>query len=581
MLFIISFLAAAMTAATAALAQREPARIALLIGNQGYGPKVGALKNPHNDVTLIERALKSLNFKVRVLRDAGYRQMDVAIKEHIATVREAGRGTISFVYYSGHGVANPKTNLNYLIPVDVPDAGDSKLWSLAFEQNDLIDKLNRQAPRATHYVVFDACRNELLLPSDGKAPLGAEKGFVPVPQTAGLLVAYSTAPKQTASDVGEGGGPYAKVLAEELVRPGYEAVAMFRNVQLRVKNSIGQDPWLSFPSLPEVYLAGRSGGPQPSEAARAWDEVRRTSSVPVLEAFSKQFPGTVYAAMAADRIAALQKQDEERRRADAKARADAQAKADAEMRAKAEADARAKAADDARAVHAGQWTVTTTWSGACTNPGRVMRIEIGRDGRVADLRIDQQSGTGDSRRDRIVSSRVGADGSFELAYRIVPTAGEPEHVNILTGTLSKGGAARSERDGKAMGCPGTFTIARFTPDPAPRPAQPAIATAPKTAPKESKATRFDGTWRMERSSAGCTTPSLSTVVTIKDGQVSAATGAKGRVSDAGALQMEAQRGDGGKGTYSGTISGSQGGGSYVGSRPGTDSCFGTFTLTRM
>ncbi|MBV1695527.1 MAG: caspase family protein [Hyphomicrobiales bacterium] len=467
-LFIIWLLATAPLWAPGAHAQREPQRIALLIGNQGYGPKVGALRNPHNDVTLIERALKSLHFKVTVLRDAGYRKMDVAIKEHIAAVREAGRGAISFVYYSGHGVANPKTNLNYLIPVDVPDAGDSKLWSLAFEQNDLIEKLNRQAPRATHYVVFDACRNELMLPGDGKSPLGAEKGFVPVPQTAGLLVAYSTAPKQTASDFGEGGGPYAKVLAEELVRPGIEAVAMFRNVQLRVKQTIGQDPWLSFPSLPEVYLAGRPAPAQPSEAARAWDEARKSPSVAVLEAFSKQFPGTVYAAMATERIASLQKQDEDRRRAEAdakaraeaKARADAQAKTEADARAKAEADARAKAGN-ARAVHAGTWTVTTNWSGNCTNPGRAMRIEIGRDGRVVDLRIDQKGGVGESRRDRIVSSSVGADGAFELAYRVVPTAGEPEHVNILTGTLAKGGTARSERDGKAMGCPGTFTITKL------------------------------------------------------------------------------------------------------------------------
>jgi len=38
-------------------ARAEP-RIALLIGNQDYSDKVGALKNPHNDVDLIEAALK-------------------------------------------------------------------------------------------------------------------------------------------------------------------------------------------------------------------------------------------------------------------------------------------------------------------------------------------------------------------------------------------------------------------------------------------------------------------------------------------------------------------------------------------
>ena len=53
------------------------------------------------------------------------------------------------------------------------------------------------------------------------------------------------------------GGPYAKVLAEEIVKPGVEAVSMFRRVQIRVKQSIGQDPWLTFPSLPAVYFAGR------------------------------------------------------------------------------------------------------------------------------------------------------------------------------------------------------------------------------------------------------------------------------------------------------------------------------------
>jgi hypothetical protein len=39
---------------------RAEARIALLIGNQLYNPKVGTLKNPHNDVALVGVALKCL-----------------------------------------------------------------------------------------------------------------------------------------------------------------------------------------------------------------------------------------------------------------------------------------------------------------------------------------------------------------------------------------------------------------------------------------------------------------------------------------------------------------------------------------
>jgi hypothetical protein len=118
-------------------------------------------------------------------------------------------------------------------------------------------QVNSQAPAAIHFVVFDACRNELQLRIKDKKAFEVDgKGFMPVAQSAGTLVAYSTAPRRTASDAGEGSGPYARALAEELARPGFEAVVMFRNVQLRVKQSIGQDPWLSFPGVPAVYFAG-------------------------------------------------------------------------------------------------------------------------------------------------------------------------------------------------------------------------------------------------------------------------------------------------------------------------------------
>jgi hypothetical protein len=56
---------------------RAEARIALLIGNQVYTPKVG-LKNPHEDVALVGAALKQLGFQVTILKDADYRAMDVA-----------------------------------------------------------------------------------------------------------------------------------------------------------------------------------------------------------------------------------------------------------------------------------------------------------------------------------------------------------------------------------------------------------------------------------------------------------------------------------------------------------------------
>src|SRR5262249_28347186 len=334
---------------------RAEARIALLIGNEAYNQRVGRLKNPHTDVALIGASLKLLGFEVTTLKDADYLAMDVAIKRFVADVRTKGMDAISFFYYSGHGAANPDTQINYLIPVDVADPNDGNLWFQSFQQNDLIDKLSKQAPNATHYVVFDACRNELNLSGPAAKAIGVEKGFVPVPQTPGLLIAYATAQGKTAADVGDSGGPYARALAAELVKPGIEAVTMFRNVQIRVREDIGQDPWLSFPSLPPVYLAGKQDGSTPttppavqrqlSEAAEAWIVVKNATDVSVLGAFVARYGATFYSELARARIEDLKAQQllAARKKQEDDARADAERQRLAILQQQKElADARAK-----------------------------------------------------------------------------------------------------------------------------------------------------------------------------------------------------------------------------------------------
>jgi hypothetical protein len=84
----------------------------------------------------------------------------------------------------------------------------------------------------------------LNLTRKGKKAL-TDKGFVPLAYTPGVMIAYATAPGQTAADTGGGGGPYAKALADEIVKPGIEAMTMFRRVALRVNREIGQDLWIA------------------------------------------------------------------------------------------------------------------------------------------------------------------------------------------------------------------------------------------------------------------------------------------------------------------------------------------------
>jgi TRAP-type mannitol/chloroaromatic compound transport system substrate-binding protein len=290
-------------------------RIALLIGNQAYAPAIGALANPHNDVALLERTLRGLGFEVVVERDAGLAALTRAVNAYARRLREAGPDVVGLFYYSGHGAADGGTN--YLIPVDVKSAEDGELWDASLQLTTVTRQLKRDAANATHFVVFDACRNVLKLKKAGSRALVQSKGFVPVSQEPGMLIAYATAEGELASDIGDGAGPYAKVLAEEIAKPGVEAVTMFRNVQRRVRVAIKQEPYLGFSSLDDVYLAGLnvvspkpvgtpSALPQMTEAAREWSRIDKTS-IAELETFVRRHQSSAEADYARARLGELKR----------------------------------------------------------------------------------------------------------------------------------------------------------------------------------------------------------------------------------------------------------------------------------
>ena len=71
---------------------RAEARIALLIGNEAYGNEIGRLANPHNDVALLEQALKGLGFEVVTVRDAGFGALNRAVNGYARHLQAAGAG---------------------------------------------------------------------------------------------------------------------------------------------------------------------------------------------------------------------------------------------------------------------------------------------------------------------------------------------------------------------------------------------------------------------------------------------------------------------------------------------------------
>jgi uncharacterized caspase-like protein len=184
---------------SAALAEK---RMALLIGNEGYASEIGRLSNPHNDVALLERTLKVLGFEVITVRDVGLGALTRVVNAYARRVQAAGPNAVGFFYYSGHGASDGSTN--YLIPVDVKTTETGELWDQSLRLTEITRKLKTEAGNATHFVVFDACRNTLKLTQPGSRAIVQSKGFVPLTQENGMLIAYATAEGELASDVGAG-----------------------------------------------------------------------------------------------------------------------------------------------------------------------------------------------------------------------------------------------------------------------------------------------------------------------------------------------------------------------------------------
>jgi uncharacterized caspase-like protein len=234
-------------------------RIALLIGNQGYATDVGPLKNPLNDIRLVGAALAKVGFDVMTLvQDANRGRILYAAHDFAGRLQAAGPEAVGFFYYSGHGVALDGDN--FLIPINVKSTTRRELDVEGIKLSDIINILNDRAPQAVHFIVFDACRNNL-------GGVRGAKGFIPVDAKPGMLIAFSTAPGTTASDQGENSGPYAQALAIQLVRPGNHS-DLFFEVRKRVADITAREqiPWTMDGLMRRVNFGVNGGipaGPPP------------------------------------------------------------------------------------------------------------------------------------------------------------------------------------------------------------------------------------------------------------------------------------------------------------------------------
>jgi uncharacterized caspase-like protein len=202
-------------------AGEAPSKVALIIANADYANPSDRLPGAMRDANLIREALenKRLGFRVISIRNATRTKMEAGLKEFMSALKEAGPAGVGFVYYVGHGGADP-SGKNFLLPVDVPDVASAAVGSVGLGVREISEKLSYLDRRAAIVVVVDACRSP-------DASAKASSQFAPPDeQEPGFLLALSTSKGHPASD----NSPYARLLAAKLLTDGLTIDQVFERV---------------------------------------------------------------------------------------------------------------------------------------------------------------------------------------------------------------------------------------------------------------------------------------------------------------------------------------------------------------
>lgn len=224
-----------------------PKRLALVIGNSNYTGG-GALKNPVNDARSMKAALEDLGFDVLKYENCDQRMMKRAIDEFGQQLESYDVG---FFFYAGHGIQT--SGANYLIPVGVELQSEADVEYDCVRADRVMAKME-SANAKTNIIVLDACRNNPFERSWARSTNGKGLAFMNAPQ--GSLIAYATAPGNTAADGLGNNGLYTSALLKHINEPNLGIEAVFKKVRQDVIKESGgkQTPWESTSLTGDFYF---------------------------------------------------------------------------------------------------------------------------------------------------------------------------------------------------------------------------------------------------------------------------------------------------------------------------------------
>ncbi|HLN08783.1 MAG TPA: caspase family protein, partial [Xanthobacteraceae bacterium] len=207
-------------------------RVALVIGNGAY-VNASNLPNPPNDAHAVAKTLRDMGFDVIEGTDLDRTVMERMIRDFL---RKAPNARVTVLFYAGHGMQ--VDGKNYLVPVDARLLAPSDLGFETIELDKILAGLD-DAARA-NIIILDACRDNPLArsfasrigASRSASVAGGLAGYSTI--GTGTLIAFATAPGQTALDGREANSPFTAALIKYLRTPGMEVNQMLTRVRVEV-----------------------------------------------------------------------------------------------------------------------------------------------------------------------------------------------------------------------------------------------------------------------------------------------------------------------------------------------------------
>ena len=307
----ISALTVVLSLTLMCLSAQAAKRIALLIGNSAYQHS-GELENPENDAQLIASALREAGFDVTIRIDANLKTIKEAFREHTAKLKAAGKNSVGFFYYAGHGTQ--VKGINYLLPVDANIEDESQVETEAVSASGLLAQLEG-AGNSMNLVILDSCRNNPF-----KRGYRAQvRGLAPMHAPKSTLIGYSTQPGNVAYDGTNGYSPYAIALHRAIRLPGQTIEQAFKQARAEVNDVTGgkQVPWEESSLFTYFYFfeKGKNASLIPAagdskafeKEASLWKDIRTSRDPCAFRSYLKKHPKGTFTLLANEKIESLKK----------------------------------------------------------------------------------------------------------------------------------------------------------------------------------------------------------------------------------------------------------------------------------